>query len=83
MSPKLISNRRTVLGALALAAALILASGCHQAHGRPAPGAEMARPGEITDFRLLYRENCAGCHGEDGKSGAAIALARSGVPVAH
>jgi mono/diheme cytochrome c family protein len=27
------------------------------------------------DFDLLYSENCAGCHGADGKGGAAIALA--------
>jgi cytochrome c oxidase cbb3-type subunit 3/ubiquinol-cytochrome c reductase cytochrome c subunit len=31
--------------------------------------------GETTDFRSLYRENCAGCHGANGKNGAAIALA--------
>ena len=28
----------------------------------------------MTDFARLYGENCAGCHGADGKSGAAIAM---------
>jgi mono/diheme cytochrome c family protein len=32
-------------------------------------------PGEIVDFNLLYGQNCAGCHGQDGKGGASIALA--------
>ncbi len=26
-------------------------------------------------FATLYRQNCAGCHGENGKNGAAISLA--------
>jgi mono/diheme cytochrome c family protein len=29
------------------------------------------------DFNLLYRQNCAGCHGPSGKGGAALALANS------
>jgi mono/diheme cytochrome c family protein len=32
-------------------------------------------PGEISDFSTLYEQNCAGCHGAEGKGGAAIALA--------
>ncbi len=32
------------------------------------------RPDQITDFKTLYSENCAGCHGDDGRSGAAQAL---------
>ena len=32
-------------------------------------------PSQVVDFNLLYRQNCAGCHGVDGKGGAAIALA--------
>jgi mono/diheme cytochrome c family protein len=32
------------------------------------------RPTDVTDFATLYRENCAGCHGGDGKFGAAIAM---------
>jgi len=32
-------------------------------------------PSEVADFRTLYSENCAACHGAEGKGGAAIALA--------
>jgi mono/diheme cytochrome c family protein len=28
----------------------------------------------VTDFATLYRDNCAGCHGGDGKFGAAVAM---------
>jgi mono/diheme cytochrome c family protein len=32
-------------------------------------------PSEAVDFKQIYGENCAGCHGIDGRGGAAIALA--------
>ena len=32
-------------------------------------------PSQVVDFRTLYGQNCAGCHGVDGKGGAGIALA--------
>jgi mono/diheme cytochrome c family protein len=35
----------------------------------------MLAPDEVLDFKILYAENCAGCHGTDGRGGAAIALA--------
>ena len=57
-----------------LAAALL--SGCGAApHGQPHSGSETLAPKEILDFAALYSENCAGCHGESGRGGAAIALA--------
>src|ERR1700751_6293095 len=31
-------------------------------------------PSEISDFTILYAQNCSGCHGPEGKGGAAIAL---------
>ena len=42
--------------------------------GRPKPDDLPVRPSAITDFPQLYAENCAGCHGADGKNGAAIAM---------
>ena len=33
------------------------------------------RPEEVKDFAELYRDNCSGCHGPEGKGGAALALA--------
>jgi cytochrome c oxidase cbb3-type subunit III len=32
-------------------------------------------PNEVSDFKVLFAANCAGCHGTDGEGGAAIALA--------
>jgi len=32
-------------------------------------------PNQISDFGTLYAQNCAGCHGAEGRGGAAIALA--------
>jgi len=48
---------------------------CSNSPGRPAPGSAFVSPDQIADFSLLYSQNCAGCHGADGKGGAAIALA--------
>jgi cytochrome c oxidase cbb3-type subunit III len=64
--------RRLVLG-VAASATLIL-WGCAGAPGRPTPSAIPIDPNEISDFGILYGQNCAGCHGPDGKGGAAIAL---------
>jgi len=50
-------------------------SGCANAPGRPTASDMPVVPSEITDFSVLYGQNCAGCHGDNGKGGAAIALA--------
>jgi cytochrome c oxidase cbb3-type subunit 3 len=63
-----------VLGAIGLLVALGLC-GCADAPGRPSPNEMPVVPNEISDFNTLYRQNCAGCHGAEGKGGAAIALA--------
>lgn len=57
----------------ALGAALL--SGCGSPHGEPRKGSETLAPNEILEFATLYAENCAACHGEEGRGGAAIALA--------
>lgn len=66
---------QTIACAFAIAIASTLVCACHQAHGKPGPGPDAPNPGEVTDFHVLYRQNCTGCHGENGKNGAAIALA--------
>ena len=53
----------------------ILLSACSSPHGQPQKGAEVLAPAEVLDFKTLYGENCAGCHGAEGRGGAAIALA--------
>jgi len=57
------------------AAALMLLAGCGTAPGRPARGSEAVAPSEVVEFRALYAANCAGCHGSQGRGGAAIGLA--------
>jgi cytochrome c oxidase cbb3-type subunit III len=48
--------------------------GCNNLPGRPGPGPEVINPAELLDFEALARQNCSGCHGAEGKGGAAIAL---------
>jgi cytochrome c oxidase cbb3-type subunit 3 len=62
---------------LCASAALVvtLLSGCGAPHGQPSKGTEVLAPNEVSEFGTLYAENCAGCHGKEGKGGAAIALA--------
>ena len=53
---------------------LILATGCDRLPGKPTPE-ERWKPGtEVTDFSQLYAQNCSGCHGADGRLGAARPL---------
>jgi len=60
---------------LALTAAGLVLVGCSRIPGRPGPGPEVVRPDEVLDFPTLYKANCAACHGENGRNGAAISLA--------
>ena len=57
------------------ALAAIVLSGCGVPHGQPNKGSEVLAPSEVLEFGPLYTENCAGCHGAEGRGGAAIALA--------
>ncbi len=69
-------KRVRYLGALtALAMSLVLLSACSTPHGRPQSGSEIPAPSNVSDFSTLYSENCGGCHGAEGRGGAAIALA--------
>jgi cytochrome c oxidase cbb3-type subunit 3 len=54
---------------------LMLFSGCSSPHGQPQQGSETLAPNEVLEFQTLYSENCAGCHGPEGRGGATIALA--------
>jgi cytochrome c oxidase cbb3-type subunit III len=49
-------------------------AGCSDSPGKPAAGSETIAPSEVMDFDTLYAANCAGCHGAEGRGGAAIAL---------
>lgn len=59
---------------LAISLLTLSTFGCKGAPGRPKAGPEIPRPDQIQDFARLYKQNCAACHGENGKQGAAISL---------
>ena len=59
------------------AAALLLVgliASCDQLPGKPDEAARWKRPTEVVAFDQLYADNCSGCHGADGRLGAARSL---------
>src|SRR5471032_2268710 len=67
------------LNLLTLATAAIFALvGCDKLptlRGKPTPADVVLEPMKVTDFNVLYGQNCAGCHGADGRGNGALALA--------
>jgi len=63
---------RALLPAVLVLATLILLGTACKLH--PPADSQVVAPDKILDFTVLYSENCAGCHGPDGKGGLAIAL---------
>ena len=59
-----------------LAALLLLfgATGCSHLPGKPGFRPETLRPDQMHGFAILYKSNCAACHGNDGMNGAAMPL---------
>jgi mono/diheme cytochrome c family protein len=66
-------NRPSIRLVLAIFAGLLCAT-CSHSPGRPVAGSEVIPPDQIMGFNTLYARNCAGCHGREGKGGAAIPL---------
>jgi cytochrome c oxidase cbb3-type subunit III len=66
-------NRRSDVRAFAAFVGIVCAA-CSRSPGRPGPHSQVIPPSQILDFNILYAKNCAGCHGPDGKGGAAISL---------
>jgi mono/diheme cytochrome c family protein len=62
------------LTVLALCTAVAACAGCTHVPGHPRPGADVSRPDQQLDFQSLYSQNCSGCHGDDGRNGAALPL---------
>jgi cytochrome c oxidase cbb3-type subunit III len=69
----LISRRVKSFFAIVSAGAILLC-GCDSLPGRPTQKDLPLPPSDVTDFATLYSQNCSGCHGADGKFGAALAL---------
>ncbi|WP_263358341.1 c-type cytochrome [Acidicapsa ligni] len=68
-------NLRFFSFAILASALAVVGTGCENAPGKPKSDPENVRPDQVTDFATLYGENCAACHGDHGKNGAAISLA--------
>jgi len=62
---------RFITAAFAATLALV---GCDGVPGRPRGDARELAPTEVVAFETLYARNCAGCHGKNGRLGAARAL---------
>jgi mono/diheme cytochrome c family protein len=54
--------------------ALLMSAGCRPP-GKPTEADIEPKPEEVRDFAVLYRQNCAGCHGQDGRGNTALGLA--------
>jgi mono/diheme cytochrome c family protein len=54
--------------------ATFLGVGCRPP-GKPTEADIELKPQEVLDFAVLFKQNCAGCHGQDGKGNTALALA--------
>lgn len=63
-----------IVSVLAAGIVLVCCCGCDRVPGIPSAGADVPRPDMQVNFQTLYKENCSGCHGANGRSGAAIAL---------
>lgn len=62
--------RRITAGALSIA--LLACAGCSSAPEKQ--GDQLSRPENQLNFPTLFKENCAGCHGENGRDGPSLPL---------
>lgn len=69
--PRLCSQFRWLIASIGGVLAL---AGCSNLAGRRGPAPSVINPADLLDFDTLVRQNCSGCHGAEGKGGAAIAL---------
>src|SRR5208282_5390856 len=70
---KRIQKKTSLLASAGLLLSTLMC-GCANAPGKQVASGTPIVPNEISDFDVLYGDNCAGCHGPDGRGGAAIAL---------
>ncbi len=68
-------NARFSIMMLALSVSTMMMTGCGPLPGKPTAADVPIAPDKLHDFAGLFRENCAGCHGPDGKGNGALALA--------
>jgi len=63
-----------VISLTAIFVFIIALCSCSNSPGKPKASDIPIIPSDVADFQLLYKQNCAGCHGSDGKGGPAISL---------
>jgi len=65
--------RRSILATAIIA--LLGCAACSRFRSAPPIESAVTPPNEVLEFKVLYGQNCAGCHGPEGKGGAALSLA--------
>src|SRR5215510_14520525 len=69
------TGRLRIRIAVVVVLTVALLSGCGvRLPGQPSEAERWRAPAEVNDFNQLYTKNCAGCHGVDGRLGAARSL---------
>jgi cytochrome c oxidase cbb3-type subunit 3 len=58
-----------------VALSLLMLAACATLNREPRTDPEPVAPSQVLDFGTLYAQNCAGCHGAEGRGGASFALA--------
>jgi len=58
-----------------VAPSLLMLAACSTLNSEPRTDPEPVVPSQLSDFGTLYAQNCAGCHGAEGRGGASFALA--------
>jgi cytochrome c oxidase cbb3-type subunit 3 len=69
-----VSRPVRVFAAVIASLTVVTVAGCDALPGRPDVTKREVVPAEVTAFDALYRRNCAGCHGTDGRLGPARPL---------
>ena len=65
---------KRVLNSAAFVLLFVFANGCDSLPGKPGPEPLVPRPDSVLDAAALYKENCAGCHGQTGRGGVATPI---------
>jgi len=53
---------------------LLFCLGCDRLPGKPTAADVELEPRQLRDFAVLFRQNCSGCHGPDGRGNGTLAL---------
>ena len=67
--------RKTITLAVLSLTAMLAVTSC-DAPGRQSVETAVIRPADIADFRLLYSQNCSGCHGANGQGALTVGIGR-------